>query len=163
MDRRMLYVLGLIIVALLGYSVWALTRESDPNNQTPPTATVPITNNPEPTLPTTVYDRASEDDIVVTSVTKKNDTTIHIEGRARGPWYFEASFPIEVKDNNGARLALAPMMTSAEWMTTEFVPFSGDITLSRAYSGVTTIVLQKDNPSGDAVRDASLTYTVDLK
>src|SRR3990167_4326237 len=46
-----------------------------------------------------------------------------VVGRARGYWFFEASFPIEVLDKDGNQLFIAPAQAKGEWMTEDFVPF----------------------------------------
>lgn len=73
--------------------------------------------------------------------------TIVVTGEARGQWYFEASFPLEVLDKDGNSIAMSYATAQGEWMTTDFVPFEGTITV-QGYSGPATLVLHKDNPSG---------------
>jgi hypothetical protein len=92
-------------------------------------------------------------------------TPIIIQGRARGTWYFEASFPIELRDSNGAVLGTAIAQAQSDWMTTEFVPFSATLTPnSPILSGTqATLVLKKDNPSGDPVRDDSIEIPIVLQ
>lgn len=83
-----------------------------------------------------------------------------VEGRARGTWYFEASFPVRLLDADGSELAAVPAQAQGEWMTQSFVPFRATLTftVSAAQSG--TLVLLKDNPSGEPSRDASLRIPV---
>ena len=71
-----------------------------------------------------------------------------IEGRARGNWYFEASFPVKIIDGNGNVLATAPAQAQGEWMTTEFVPFRVEISFPEPATEKGMLVLEKDNPSG---------------
>jgi len=73
---------------------------------------------------------------------------IHIEGEARGNWYFEASFPVRLEDANGNVLAQAPVQAQGEWMTTEFVPFELDLPFSAPTTDTGVLILEKDNPSG---------------
>lgn len=82
---------------------------------------------------------------------------IVIRGEARGYWYFEASFPIEVKDDNGNTVGNGIAQAQSEWMTENFVPFKANITLSsNPATKYGKIILNKDNPSGDPGRDDSL-------
>ncbi|TSC67950.1 MAG: hypothetical protein G01um101466_596 [Parcubacteria group bacterium Gr01-1014_66] len=71
-----------------------------------------------------------------------------VRGEARGLWYFEASFPLTIRDEQGKELVRVPVQARGEWMTDQFVPFAATITfpLSRARRG--TLILEKDNPSG---------------
>lgn len=71
-----------------------------------------------------------------------------VVGSARGNWFFEASFPIRVLDANGRELGVSPAQAQGDWMTTEFVPFTGTITFAAPTTQTGTLVLEKDNPSG---------------
>lgn len=71
-----------------------------------------------------------------------------IEGRARGPWFFEASFPVYLLDAAGDTIARMPAQAVGEWMTTEFVPFRATLTFTAPASRTGTLILAKDNPSG---------------
>ncbi len=79
-----------------------------------------------------------------------------IKGKARGQWYFEASFPVILKDANGKIIAQAPAQAQGEWMTTEFVPFTATLTFSKPATTTGTLILQKDNPSGLPENDDSI-------
>ena len=84
-----------------------------------------------------------------------------ITGRARGTWYFEASFPIRLKDQNGNEIAVVPAQAQSEWMTTEFVPFSVTLTFTQPPTGTRgTLIFQKDNPSDRRELDDSLEFPV---
>ena len=71
-----------------------------------------------------------------------------VRGEARGNWYFEASFPVELLDGNGQRLVIVPAQAQGEWMTTEFVPFEVALTFEAPLTPTGTLRLIKDNPSG---------------
>lgn len=117
--------------------------------------------NPEPTNSGEfTYQNASADLLRVElpfpgAVTGKEFAVI---GEARGNWFFEASFPIEVLDKDGKVLAVAVAQAESEWMTTDFVPFKANIKVPESYIGPATLVLRKDNPSGLPEHDASLSF-----
>lgn len=71
-----------------------------------------------------------------------------IKGKARGNWYFEASFPTRLIDANGKVLGFMPIQAKGDWMTTEFVPFVGTLNFDTPLTKTGTLILQKDNPSG---------------
>lgn len=71
-----------------------------------------------------------------------------VEGEARGYWYFEASFPVKIVDENGKQLGIGIAQAQKEWMTTDFVPFSVNINFDWPATKNGTIILEKDNPSG---------------
>ena len=83
-----------------------------------------------------------------------------ITGQARGNWYFEASFPVELLDANGNRLAMHYAEAQGEWMTTEFVPFKSTITFLTPTTPTGTLILHKDNPSGLPENDDSIRIPV---
>jgi hypothetical protein len=71
-----------------------------------------------------------------------------LEGRARGTWFFEASFPVYLTDADGDTIAVTPAQAEGEWMTREFVPFKATLTFTPPASSTGTLILAKDNPSG---------------
>lgn len=85
--------------------------------------------------------------------------TFTVTGEARGKWYFEASFPIQVHDANNNRIGGGIAQTQGEWMTTEFVPFSADVSVEN-YRGPATLALLKDNPSGLPENDDSVSIPI---
>jgi len=111
------------------------------------------------------YINASKDLIVVDTpypgaVTGKQFT---VTGRARGTWYFEASFPIKLLDKNGKELASGIAQTKSDWMTESFVPFSAEIKVPDNYVGPATLVLKKDNPSDIREKDASISFPITIE
>lgn len=82
-----------------------------------------------------------------------------VTGRAVGPWYFEASFPVKLLDSNGNVLAEAPAQAQGDWMTTDFVPFQVVLAFSTSDTSG-TLVLRNDNPSGEPVNDKSISIPV---
>ncbi len=84
-----------------------------------------------------------------------------IKGRARGNWYFEASFPVELQNASGTRIAITPAQAKGEWMTAEFVPFEVTLTFPPQPAGSKgTLILRKDNPSGLQEHDDELIVPV---
>lgn len=83
-----------------------------------------------------------------------------VTGEAKGTWYFEASFPVILKDANGKVLAQAPAQAQGDWMTTSFVPFSVTLTFAKPTTTTGTLIFQKDNPSGLPQNDAEEKFTV---
>ena len=79
----------------------------------------------------------------------KITSPLTISGKARGPWYFEASAPVVLKDSSGTVIAHGTIRAQGSWMTNEYVPFSGTLTFSAPSTPTGTLVLQNDNPSGD--------------
>lgn len=71
-----------------------------------------------------------------------------IQGEARGFWFFEASFPIKLLDENDNLIAKIVAQAKSDWMTEDFVPFRVELIFSAPSTEKGTLVLEKDNPSG---------------
>lgn len=148
--KNITYIVIGIILIILGIVWWSRSE---------PAPVMPIEVPSEQRI---TYKNATADNIVVDlptpgAVVGKDFSVI---GKARGNWYFEASFPIEILDANGNQLAIKPAQAQGEWMTTEFVPFKLDFTLSQSYIGPATVVLRKDNASGLPEHDASISFPI---
>lgn len=85
--------------------------------------------------------------------------TFRVEGQARGNWFFEASFPLQVRDPENNPVGFGIAMTSDDWMTTDFVSFEGKVVVEN-YSGPVRLVLLKDNPSGLPEFDDSVEFDI---
>jgi hypothetical protein len=71
-----------------------------------------------------------------------------ITGEARGPWFFEATFPVQLRDSGGRLLAESYAQARGEWMTESFVPFFVELRFDPPPSGDEgSLVLEKANPS----------------
>lgn len=89
------------------------------------------------------------ENVVITapSANEKVTSPLVVKGSARGTWYFEASFPVELTDASGNLIAIEPAQAKGEWMTTDFVEFEATLPFTTdAASGF--LVFRKDNPSG---------------
>lgn len=93
---------------------------------------------------------ATEMRIQVTSphANTKVTSPLTVIGRARGTWYFEASFPVRLLDGNGTEIAVTPAQAQGDWMTEDFVPFTATLTFTQPATPTGTLVLERDNPSG---------------
>ncbi len=101
------------------------------------------------------------ENVIVTSPLP-NETvprTFRVAGQARGHWFFEASFPLQVRDPDNNNVGGGIAMTSDNWMTTEFVPFEGKVMVEN-YSGPARLVLLKDNPSGLPENEDSVEFPI---
>ena len=73
---------------------------------------------------------------------------LRVAGRARGTWYFEASFPVRVLGPDGRELGVGIAQAQAPWMTEDWVPFDAEVTFDAPPDACLTLVLEKANPSG---------------
>jgi hypothetical protein len=91
-----------------------------------------------------------KDKVIVSS--PKSATVIssplEVDGQARGPWYFEAQFPVKIEDEKGNILGQATAQAQGDWMTDDFVPFKALVNFDPKNNNTGFLVLEKDNPSG---------------
>ena len=137
-----------IIMALLGVIYYLATRSIGPTNlQT----SKPLVYKDLIKITDPVGDQGVVNPIIV-------------RGEARGNWYFEASFPITVTNENGSILAESFAQAQGEWMTTEYVPFEGKIIITSdkvpATGSNIIIIFRKDNPSGLPENNDSISLKV---
>jgi len=83
-----------------------------------------------------------------------------ITGEARGYWFFEASFPIELQDESGNIIAQHYATAQTDWMTENFVSFSATLSFTPPSSNKGTLILRRDNPSGLPENDDELIIPV---
>ncbi len=72
---------------------------------------------------------------------------LEISGEARGNWFFEASFPVRLVDENGKELASGIAEADGEWMTENFVPFKATLVFDRKTAKSGKLILLKANAS----------------
>jgi hypothetical protein len=104
-----------------------------------------------------------EGEILVTAplANQRVNSPIKVQGRARGGWFFEASFPAQLLFQ-GEIISQTMARAKGDWMTNDFVPFEATLEpdLPRLWEALGTskmtdgielsavIVLKRDNPSG---------------
>lgn len=108
------------------------------------------------------------DDLVVLDVPLPETivtSPFQVTGKARGFWFFEASFPVFLTDWDGRIIATGIATAQKDWMTEDFVPFIAVLEFD-VPSGPGearnrgTLILQKDNPSGLPEHDDAREITV---
>lgn len=113
-----------------------------------------------PTAPVDNGNALEKSDLIVLYQPYANDiltSPLTMTGEARGTWYFEASFPVELQDVDGNVIAQGYAEAQSNWMTEDFVPFTATLTFT-VPTGVTdgVLYLRKDNPSGLPANDDAL-------
>ncbi len=116
-----------------------------------------------PTQPNVYYDLGEKMNSLRLYAPKPGEPMISpftVRGEARGTWFFEASFPVELYDGEGKLLANAPAQAQEEWMTEDFVPFAVTLNFETPKTTNGRLVLRKDNPSGLPEHDDSISVPV---
>ncbi len=91
-----------------------------------------------------------EAEVVVTTPGPNQIITspIKITGKAKGNWFFEASFPIKLRDSNGKILAVGTAKAQGDWQTADYVEFSASLIFKTPTTTEGSLEFSKDNPSG---------------
>jgi len=123
--------------------------------------------SPSKTIPTSHIGNLSDQVSVFLPV---NGATIpsplHIEGEAPGNWFFEATAPVIIADWDGRIIAEHYITAQEDWMTTDIIPFSGEIEFEipvDLYSPLGTIIFQRHNASGLPEHDAAVEVPIVFK
>lgn len=155
MNKR--YII-LVILVVFGLLLWVILRNT-------PDVVAPIT--PTPDVPT-VQPAEKVGKIVVTSPLPESTVSaspITIKGRAVGNWFFEASAPVSIVNWDGLIIGEGYVTVDEgyNWMTTEFVPFTGTVSYDASQLGPYKygwIIMKKDNPSGEPQFDDALEFKI---
>jgi hypothetical protein len=133
-----------------------------PGNTKAPTIENQATTTPAAETP--AQEGPSLDNLLTVDSLRNGDTVaspLTVTGSARGTWYFEASFPVEIKNASGTVIAQGPAQAQGDWMTQDYVPFSITLTFpAQAAGSHGTVVLHNDNPSGNPATAKSLEIPV---
>jgi len=161
-------VIFILVTAIgLGAAYFLWTNQVQTNQNGVPTTTV----EPTPTIvilspmitetpPTT---QSAEIILTAPQLGDTISSPLIITGQAPGTWFFEAVFPVTLTDEVGEIIAKGVASADGEWMTTELVPFTAELTFDTALVASKAngfLILQKDNPSGLPENDASYEVAV---
>jgi|GEM_PF-1624923 len=79
---------------------------------------------------------------------EKLESPLSVRGQARGSWYFEGSFSIELLNEQGDLVAQGNAQAQGDWMTESFVPFEAELNFGEVSTDRGALVFKKANPSG---------------
>ncbi len=107
-----------------------------------------------------------EDIIIVVSPIKDSriSSPLSVAGRAKGTWFFEGSFPLILKDQDGKIIAEGHVSSQGDWQTENLVKFIGTLQFDQPPSGQNgTLIFKKDNPSDLPQNDDSYELPIIFK
>jgi hypothetical protein len=150
-----------VLIVVLGAGYLLFSNQSS-NEKPTDTVVDPV----DPVEQVTV-DSGNNDLISVTTPQPEQEVSspIQVSGQARGYWFFEATAPVTVTNWDGLILGEGYMEAQGDWMTEEFVPFTGEIVYEpelNAYSATGTIIFRRANPSGLPENDDAFEMQVQL-
>jgi hypothetical protein len=117
-------ILVVVLLVLIGGLILAKTTFKDKEENSNPNIVVSVKSNQTITSP------------------------FQINGKARGFWFFEASFPIKLIDENNNILTIGIAQAKGNWMTSDFVDFEAKIEFFAENDGKGFLIFNRDNPSG---------------
>lgn len=157
---------GVVIKAVVLYKDRKTGEPMTSTPTTPQKMVVEITASTfgEPTIydRETAYKTSYKDLVKIETPAPFNTVSspVTIRGVARGPWFFEASFPIKIVTDKGITIGSGIAQADGEWMTTDYVPFTAIITFTKGGATEGEIIIAKDNPSGMPENDDSFIIPV---
>ncbi|MFO7720864.1 MAG: Gmad2 immunoglobulin-like domain-containing protein [Gillisia sp.] len=86
---------------------------------------------------------------------------LKITGEARGYWFFEANAPVELLNGNLQTISETYITALGEWMTTDWVPFTGTMAFEKPETERGFFVLHKANASG--LKEHNISDTIPVK
>jgi len=159
-----LIILAIILVSALLLRI--LGSKGDDKKENKPKIEIPqtVVQAPLDVTPTTT-DQALEKIKPQIVKPQANDLLIspyEVSGLAPGSWFFEASLPVKLLDDQGQEIVAVPAQALSDWMTSDLVPFTANLNFStQATSGY--VVIKKDNPSGLPEYDDELPIPIRFK
>jgi hypothetical protein len=157
MKKWWMLVAVLLVIIIIGVIILVVVPANTANAPTTTTdnsqaTTTPVTT-PNPLADLIVVDTPTSGAAIASPLV--------VTGKARGTFYFEASFPVKLKNASGSVIAQAPAQAQSDWMTADFVPFKVTLTFPAQPAGSKgTLVLMNDNPSGDPAKQLELDIPV---
>ena len=140
-SKIMWAIVVFLIVVVLG---WLLVIVPAPGKGSTATSTSPTEQ--------ALHDRVVVDSPASGATVEK---TFTVTGQAPGNWYFEASFPVQVRDADNNKVGQGIAQAQSDWTTGDQVAFKAEVTVT-GFSGPGTLVLLRDNPSGLPENDDAL-------
>lgn len=142
------YIIAVIIIVVAGFFAFS-------GNQKSIVVEIPVQTPPAEEA-TTTKDISYLIQVATPTPAMVATNPMEISGKARGFWFFEASFPAKIVDASGAELAAFSIETTDDWMTEEFVNFSVTVPFATSTTATGTLILHNSNPSGEAKYDEEL-------
>ncbi len=163
MNRWHLLGIVTLLIIIAGIALFIVPNSAQAPSENGGATTTPATS--------TTPQKASFEDLIVVDSPLPGESVsspLIITGKARGTWYFEASFPIDVIDWDGRIIAQGHAEAQSDWMTEAYVPFVARITYTTPVPGDPTvnrgtIIIHKDNPSGLPEHDRVLEFPIVFK
>ncbi len=167
MKKNYLIIVGLLAIIVMMVTVWRFTQPEDTwlckdgvwvahGNPSSPQPLVGCGDS--------VVVKPSDIEIFLPQTDEEITSPLTITGQARGSWYFEAVFPIQLTTIHGLILGNTTAQAQGDWMTNEFVPFTAVIEFTSPVDiDQGELIFEKANPSGLPEHGAEVRVPVKFK
>ena len=167
MSSRTWTILIVILAIVIAVLAWLLFATPVSAPTIPAATTTESTTSQTTATDSTSSPQAAPLDTQVTVTTPQPGATVGrtftVAGTAPGAWFFEAQFPIQVRDATDDTIASNPAQAQGDWETSGLVTFTDTITIDSSYTGPATLILLRDNPSGLPQNDDSVTIPITVQ
>ena len=126
-----------------------------PSSKPPASITNTGTSTPDNTATSSAGDGTTStpplsSKVIVTTPEAKQQVShmFTVAGVAPGPWFFEAQFPMQVRDSVGNIVGRTTAHAEGDWETSKLVTFTANMQIDANFHGAAKLILMKDNPSG---------------
>jgi spore germination protein GerM len=147
-KNYLLIVVGILII-IVGIMAFFLMKDDETNSGGS------LNNNQQQNANTAINtnyntNSSAQGDIQVTQPLPGETVTspLTIEGRAKGNWFFEAVFPVQIVDQDNNQIGYGNAEAIGDWQSENYVNFSAQIIFTKGTATDGFIVLQNANPSG---------------
>lgn len=154
----------IILVVLVGAGVWFVsTMTHSPAGPAPVTDVKAATSTNDVKV---VSNKPLSSKVTVSSPGPGGtvDKAFTVTGKAPGPWFFEAQFPLQVRDSDDNVIGHGTATTSGDWQSDAIIPFSASVTIDEpTYKGTARLILMRDNPSGLPENDDAIEFPIVIR
>lgn len=116
----------------------------------PAPTTTATTQQQEPPRATIAPVDSTHASVSAPLVGARTKSPITVTGIAPNDWFFEASFPVTLVDENNQTLAQAPAQAQSDWTVQGPIQFKAELSFLVLQETRATLVLQEDMPGENA-------------
>ena len=145
-----IFVLFVGIVVMTGFLIALPGSKPSSNITNPATSTATTDSSASSTGDDTTTTTPLSAKVIVTTPEAKQKVShiVTVAGVAPGPWFFEAQFPMQVRDAEGNIVGRTTASAQGDWETSKLVTFTATMQIDANFHGAAKLILMKDNPSG---------------
>lgn len=176
MKKNKIIISIFILIGIISIVLFVFLKKENKEQVAPqPEYSVVATDTPAAFMPsqkvaaddkTSVKYKNASDDLVKVSyplILGVTNREFEIKGKARGQWFFESSARVKILNNTGKPIYEGTVTATGDALTKDYVPFIGKVKVPEGYSGMATLVLLNDNPSGLPENESTVSFPIILK